>query len=198
MSYIIVGLGNPDAEFEGTRHNTGRVLVKAFEEANEFGDWKEDNRIKSLLVSGKVGKEKVELVLPNTFMNNSGKAVGKLISSKKAAERLVVIHDDLDIPLGRFKISFNKSSGGHHGVESVVKAIGTEAFIRIRVGISPANSKGVVKKPKGEEAVGKFILGKFKSTEHLIFKKVSKKVVEAIAMIVEEGREKAMGIYNSQ
>ena len=197
MTYIIVGLGNPDTEYEGTRHNTGREMVEAFHKVNDFDEWEEDKKLNSHESSGKIGKEKTVLVLPNTFMNNSGKAVGKLITSKKAAERLVVVHDDLDLPLGRFKISFNKSSGGHRGVESVVKAVGTEAFIRVRVGISGAGKNGSVKKPKGEKAVGDFILGKFKPAEQLIFKKESKKVSEAIKLIVVEGREKAMGVFNS-
>ena len=196
MSYIIVGLGNPNTEYERTRHNTGREMVEDFHKTNGFDEWQEDKKLNSREVSGKIGKEKVILVLPNTFMNNSGKAVGKLVTSKKAAEKLVVVHDDLDLPLGRFKISFNKSSGGHRGVQSIVRAVGSEGFIRVRVGISGAGKNGSVKKPKGEKAVGDFILGKFKPAEVLIFKKESKKVSEALKMIVEEGREVAMGKWN--
>lgn len=171
-------------------------MVEDFHKTNGFDEWQEDKKLNSREVSGKIGKEKVILVLPNTFMNNSGKAVGKLVTSKKAAEKLVVVHDDLDLPLGRFKISFNKSSGGHRGVQSIVRAVGSEGFIRVRVGISGAGKNGSVKKPKGEKAVGDFILGKFKPAEVLIFKKESKKVSEALKMIVEEGREVAMGKWN--
>ena len=95
------------------------------------------------------------------------------------------------------KISFNRGSGGHRGVESVVRAIKTEAFIRIRVGISPSSAKGAAKKPVGGEAVEKHILGKFKPAEMAILKKVSKNVAEVIETVITEGREVAMGEYNS-
>ena len=98
-------------------------------------------------------------------MNKSGLAVKPIITSKKKAEALIVIHDDLDLPIGKFKISFNKSSGGHRGVESIIKAIKTEAFTRVRIGISPATPSGKLKKPKGEKDVGDFILGEFKKAK---------------------------------
>ncbi len=184
---IIIGLGNPGAEYENTRHNTGRMVLDMFRQKNNLPDWKEDKKLKSLVTK----KGKISLLLPETFMNKSGEAMTKLIKNKKTAESLVVIHDDLDLPLGRFKISFNKGAGGHRGVLSIVKALKTEAFTRIRVGISPK------KKPIGEKAVIDFILGKFKPAELAIFKKTAKKISEAIETIVKEGREKAMGKFNS-
>lgn len=183
---IIVGLGNPGAEYENTRHNTGRMVLDMFRLKSDLPDWKEDKKIKSLVSK----KGKINLLLPEIFMNKSGEAVSKIIKSKKAIGELVVIHDDLDLPLGRFKISFNRGAGGHRGVQSVVKALKTEAFTRIRVGISPK------KKPTGEKAVIDFILGKFKPAELATFKKTAKKISEAIEMIVREDREKAMGTFN--
>ena len=197
MSYTIVGLGNPGAEYENTRHNTGRLALLVFAKAHNFPEFAPDKKTKALISEGKVGKEKVLLMEPETFMNKSGVSVLPLIKSKKAAEHLVVIHDDLDIPFGTFKISFNKSSGGHRGVESIIKAVKTESFVRIRVGISPANAKGVAKKPKGEEAVNKFILAKFKPAELDEFKKVFKRIAAALTAVVTEGREKAMSQQGS-
>ncbi|MEK7081757.1 MAG: aminoacyl-tRNA hydrolase [Patescibacteria group bacterium] len=188
---IIAGLGNPGTEYKNTRHNTGRLVLEIFHQKNDLPDWKENKKFKSLVCESKIGKTKISLFLPETFMNKSGEAISKLIKSKKAAEDLVVIHDDLDLPLGRFKISFNRGTGGHRGVSSIIKALKTEAFTRIRVGISPK------KKPTGEQVVVDFILGEFKTKELEILKKTAKKISEAIETIVKEGREKAMGKYNS-
>lgn len=187
INMIIVGLGNPGTEYENTRHNTGRMVLNMFRQKNNLPEWKEDKKLKSLVSK----KNKITLLLPETFMNKSGEAVSKIIKSKKAMGGLVVIHDDLDLPLGKFKISFNRGAGGHRGVQSIVKTLKTEAFTRIRVGIS---SK---KKPIGEKAVIDFILGKFKPAELTMFKKTTKKISEAIEMIISEGREKAMGKFNS-
>lgn len=173
MAYILVGLGNPGQEYEETRHNTGRIIVNAV--AKKF--------------DGKV-------LLPDTFMNKSGSAVAPLIKNAKQAERLIVVHDDLDLPLGSMKLSFNRGSGGHKGVESIMRAIKTKAFMRLRIGISKATPKGKVKKPAGEEAVADFILGKFKKDELEVLKKVAKKAGEAIAILTTEGREKAMSLAN--
>ena len=196
--YTIVGLGNPGEEYEGTRHNIGRMAVQAFARAQELSDFEFDKKANAQVAGGAVKKEKFTLVLPDTFMNKSGNAVARFVKSKKAAENLVVIHDDLDLPLGRFKISFNRGSGGHRGVESIIRAIKTEAFVRLRVGISKDAGKGKVKKPIGEKAVGDFILGKFKPAEALEFKKVSKKISEALELLIRVGREKAMEVFNGR
>ena len=192
INMIIVGLGNPGAEYENTRHNTGRMILDMFRQKNDLPEWQEDKKLKSLISK----KNKIILLLPETFMNKSGEAIAKIIKSKKAAENLVVIHDDLDLPLGRFKISFNRGAGGHRGVQSIVKLLKTEAFTRIRVGIASATPSGKIKKPIGEKAVIDFILGKFKDKELETFKKTAKKISEAIEMIAAKGREKAMAKSN--
>jgi PTH1 family peptidyl-tRNA hydrolase len=174
---LVVGLGNPGKEYENTRHNTGRILVGMIQKKLE------DNKIKFLT--------------PDTFMNNSGKAVAPLIKNKKDLKDLVVIYDDIDLPLGKMKISFNRSSGGHNGLGSVIKHLKSEEFLRIRIGISPATPKGVVKKPKGEKAVLNFLLGEYKKPELETIKKLSKKVAEAVEMIFTESKEKAMSLYNN-
>ena len=196
MPYIIAGLGNPGEEYENTRHNTGRIMLECFRAAHEFPDWKEDKKTKALLSKDKIGKESVLLIEPNNFMNNSGKSIAPLAASKKAAEKTIIIYDDIDLPLGTIKISFNRSSGGHNGIESVIKNLKTREFARVRVGVSKITAKGVAKKPKGEEAVLKFLLGEFKKDELAELKKISKKVSSALEMIILEGREKAMGEFN--
>ena len=194
--HYIVALGNPGEEYKNTRHNVGRVILEEFFKKNYFSEWTIDKKLKALSSEGKIGKEKVLLIEPETFMNKSGLSVQSIITNKKKAEGLIVIHDDLDLPIGKFKISFNKSSGGHRGVESIIKIIKTEAFVRVRIGISPTTSSGKLKKPKGEKDVGDFILGKFKKSEIETLKKISKKVAKVLEMIITEGREKAMGEFN--
>ena len=195
MPYIIAGLGNPGGEYENTRHNTGRIVLDAVRE--EFsGEFESDKKLNTQVAEVKIGKEKVTLIAPDTFMNKSGKAIGPLVKNPKAAEKLVVIYDDFQLPLGRMKISFNKSSGGHNGLESVIKAVKTEAFPRIRIGTAAANAKGDAKIPHGDEKIEKFILGDFKPDELKVLKKVAKRAAEAVEMIVKEGREKAMNVFN--
>lgn len=174
--HIVVGLGNPGEDYACTRHNTGRMAA-AFVASHVKG---------------------VKVLEPDTYMNHSGKFAAKHVKSKKAAEKLIVIYDDLDLPLGTMKISYNRSSGGHRGVESIIKALKTEAFIRIRIGISPATPSGKLKKPHGEKEVEKHILGEFKKSEDETLKKVFKKVAQAVEAIKDEGLEKAMTEFNRE
>lgn len=196
MTYVVVGLGNPGEEYENTRHNIGRMMLEHFSDAHNFSEWEENKKLKVREAKGTLKKEKVVALEPQTFMNKSGEPLRYYLKSKKDIERLVVIYDDLDLPFGKFKISFGRGSGGHRGLESIIKSLKTKDFSRIRVGISPATPSGKLKKPSGEKAVIDFILGKFKSTELAVLKKESKKISEAIEMILEEGREKAMGTFN--
>ena len=177
---LVVGLGNPGSEYENTRHNTGRILVGILEKKLD----QEKN------------KQKIKFITPDTFMNNSGKAIAPLVKNIKDLKDLIVIYDDIDLPLGKIKISFNRSSGGHNGLNSVIKALKSEEFLRIRIGISSATPKGVVKKPKGEKAVLNFLLGEYKKPELEKIKKLSKIVTEAIETIYSESKEKAMSLYN--
>lgn len=193
---LIVGLGNPGKEYEETRHNVGRIILDAIAKANDFGDWKDDIKLKSKRVKGEVHGEKFDFLTPDTFMNNSGVAVSKLIDDKKKLKNLVVIYDDMDLPMGSLKISFNRSSGGHNGLESIIKKVKSQEFVRIRVGVSPHTPTGKMKKPKGEEAVLKFLLGKFKEDELKEIKKLSKKISEILVTLASDGKDKAMSIYN--
>jgi PTH1 family peptidyl-tRNA hydrolase len=193
---LIVGLGNPGKEYEKTRHNSGRIILEHIAKANDFGDWKNDMKLKSLRAKGEIDGKKFDFLLPETFMNNSGQAVAPLIDGPKKLKNLVVIYDDLDIPVGSLKVSFNKSSGGHNGLESIIKKVKSREFVRIRVGVSPHTPTGKIKKPKGEDAVLKFLLGTFKEDELKILKKQSKEIAEIIVCIANEGKDKAMTLYN--
>lgn len=196
MPYIIAGLGNPGEEYKNTRHNTGRIVLDKVRKHFEGDDFVFDKKINALVSEVKIGKEKVTLVAPETFMNNSGKALSLLVKTPKAAEKLVVIYDDFSLPLGRMKISFNRSSGGHNGLESIIKNLKTEAFVRIRIGNAPSNAKGDARVPHGDEKIEKFILGDFKDEEIKVLNKVCKNAVEAVEITIKEGKEKAMSLFN--
>ena len=193
MKWIFVGLGNPGSEYSDSRHNVGRVALEIFAKKEKI-EWREDKKSNATVSTG----ENTTLILPNTFMNNSGKALVKYVKSIKSAKNTVVVYDDIDLPLGRIKFSFDRSSGGHNGVKSVEAALKTRCFWRIRIGVAPTTASGKPKKPSGEEAVIKFILGTFTPTQREDLKKVYKEVVKAIEMIVSDGAERAMNQFNSQ
>lgn len=198
MQWIIAGLGNPGGEYDNTRHNIGRGFVMTLAKKEGLTEWKEDKKVHGQSAKMELFGKKALLLLPDTYMNNSGKAFLSVVTSKKQAEQLIVVHDELDLPLGKVKISFGSSAGGHRGVDSMQKALKTKDFIRIRVGISGATAGGKLKKPDGEKVVD-FVLGKFKPTEEEKLKKVRKTVFEAIELMLTEGREAAiMAIHTKQ
>lgn len=196
MKWIIVGLGNPGGEYAVTRHNTGRIVLDAFHHAHHFPEWKLKNTYNALTSVGDIADSKILLLEPETYMNESGKSLVTLVKSKKQAMQLVVIHDEMDMPLGTWKISWNRNSGGHNGVESISTTLKTKEFIRVRVGIASVSENGIMKKPKGDEAVIKFVLGKFRDTESLILKKVSKEISNALPVLFSKGLGTAMNQFN--
>lgn len=198
MALVIVGLGNPGKEYEKTRHNAGRSAVELIAKNESTGEFIFNKTSNALVVKGSVGGENATLVLPETMMNLSGKAVIPFVKSPKAAKNLVVIHDDLDLPLGTVKMVFGRGSGGHKGVESIMRALKTKEFARIRIGISAAGKKNQAKKVQGEEKVIKMVIGKWKPTEEVTVKKVLKKVAEATRVFASEGIEAAMLFANTK
>ncbi len=180
MSWILVGLGNPDKEYDGTRHNVGRDFVAHFKDS---ASWRIPKKAKVLDL--------------NVYMNNSGGPIKKAVTSKKAAESLVVVHDELDLPLGRVKVSFGSSAGGHNGVRSIEKALKTKNYVRIRVGISGSTPSGKLKRPAPEK-ITEYVLGKFRPPEAEKLKKARKLVGEALELLLTEGKERAMTEINSR
>jgi peptidyl-tRNA hydrolase, PTH1 family len=196
MAWVIVGLGNPGEKYDSTRHNAGRMAVEFFAKRAGFREFREDMKRKAHVSSGLVGKTAVALVLPDTFMNKSGFTAAKFVKGSKAAERMIVIHDDLDLPLGGMKLSFDRSSGGHKGVDSIIRAVKTRAFTRVRIGVSPRTGAGDVRKPEGDKIVNNFILTPFREHELMALKPIFKKTAEAIEAIIKDGREMAMNQFN--
>jgi len=210
--FYIIGLGNPGEEYAKTRHNVGRIVLGDFIKKENIGELNKDKKLQSLVSSGKekIGRENFQIIFPETYMNKSGLSlkplVNKIIKKKKIiikekkkdvlwAENLIVIHDDLDIGLGNFKISFGKSAGGHKGVDSIVKNLKTLNFIRIRIGVSPANAKGKVKRPDSSKIMD-FIIKEFRPQEFDEVKKVSKKTTLVLSSMMKDGLAKTMSLYN--
>jgi PTH1 family peptidyl-tRNA hydrolase len=177
---LVVGLGNPGAQYQLTRHNAGFIVLDAVQKIFE----KENLRLK------------IKFLMPDTFMNSSGRAVAPLIKTKKDLSELIVIYDDIDLPVGKMKISFNRSSGGHNGVESIIKLVKSQEFVRIRIGICPTTPTGKMKKPNREGQVNNFLLAEFKKDELEKIKKLAKPIRETIEIIYTEGLNKAMTLYN--
>ncbi|MBZ9577485.1 aminoacyl-tRNA hydrolase [Patescibacteria group bacterium] len=166
---IIVGLGNPGKKYIYTRHNIGFQVVDEFAKENNFPEFRLSKKFNSLVSESILNNEKIILVKPQTFMNKSGEAVSALINFYKTKE-IIIIHDDIDLPLGKIRISKNRGAAGHKGVESITKEIGTKNFTRFRIGISPKIGKS--------KNVEKYVLQKFDKEEEKIIKQVIKEAIK--------------------
>lgn len=200
---IIVGLGNPSEKFEKTRHNVGFAVVESLKlKVKSFSDWKNNKKLLSEISEGEISGEKVILAKPQTFMNSSGKTAKSLINFYKiTSPGLVAIHDDIDLPLGKIRISRGRGSAGHKGVESIIRELKTKDFIRFRIGINQfAQNQKVPSEeqtPKiKNQKLDKFVLKKFTKDEEKVLKEAIKKTVEAIETTIKEGQEKAMTKFN--
>lgn len=185
---IIIGLGNPGKKYQDTPHNIGFEVVDTFAEENNFPAFKSSKKFSAEISEAVLDNEKVLLVKPQTFMNNSGNTARSLIDFYKTpTSSLMVVHDDIDLVQGRIKIIKNVSSAGHKGIESIINKTGKE-FWRFRVGIQPTSSK-----PKDAE---RFVLKKFSSKEKRTMNEVIKKTIEALKTTIEKSPEMAMNKYN--
>lgn len=184
MSHLIVGLGNPGSEYRKTRHNAGRWIVEAWRQARRFPDWQLSKKAKALISKGKLGRQAVYLILPETMMNNSGRGIAPFVQSPKQAKQLIVVHDELDLPLGRFKLSFNRGAAGHRGVESVIRQLKTKEFIRLRIGTCPATPQGKLKKPPTPKQIIDFLLGQWSKKEEVVLKKITKQAIAALDTLI--------------
>lgn len=133
---LIIGLGNPGEKYKKNRHNSGFILIDELKEDLDFPDFEFSKKFDAEISEGNVGEEKIFLAKPQTFMNNSGNAVQKIISFYKLTpDDITIVHDDLDIDLGKIKISNDSGAAGHNGVQDIIDKIGTQNFKRFRIGI---------------------------------------------------------------
>ncbi len=196
---FILGLGNPGEEYKYTRHNAGRLAVDFFVEGEKLNSWKVESKKEMGVASGTDASIQATFYYSLTYMNESGR-VAERIMSKQKKDNLVVIHDDVDIPIGKVKISFGRGSGGHNGVESIISTLKTKNFTRIRIGIAP--QRGSISN------IFSKLVGNKKNTRDLVLEKFSKSELEtlnskvfpnvgnAIKHIAKEGVTEAMNIIN--
>ena len=185
--YIIAGLGNPSKEYEGTRHNVGFMAVDAL--ADQLGIAVTERKHKAFCGKGMIGTEKVILVKPQTFMNNSGESLREVADFYKVEpSNVIVLYDDISLNVGQLRVRSKGSAGGHNGIKSLIQHLGSQEFKRIRVGIGD-------KPPKMDLA--DYVLGRFSKTDAKLIEDAVKTAADAVTVIVERGIDTAMNQYNA-
>lgn len=185
-NWLIVGLGNPGAAYEQTRHNLGFMLVDHI--ARETNSPVKREECRALVGRADIAGETVELVKPQTFMNLSGESIACLLKKNtRHFQKLIVITDDLALPLGKIRLRTKGSAGGHNGLKSIIACLKTEEFIRLRIGIQPAHPISDTKR---------FVLEKFSKQDFETIEKVLEESAEAIRSVILEGAERAMARFN--
>lgn len=185
---IIAGLGNPGTEYAKTRHNAGFMLMDALAERLGEDSWRE--KYDALVLESRIGAEKVLLVKPLTYMNESGRAIGALMNWYKLDTKdLIVAHDDMDIPVGTVRIRKKGSAGGHNGIKSILAHVEDENFARVRIGIG---------RPLPGWTVVKHVLASFPEEDVPKVREAVRSLVPAVECMVAEGVDLAMNRFNSR
>lgn len=198
MAIVIIGLGNPGSKYKYSRHNAGRMVVEKFAALEKCEGFLYKKKIDALMTLCVIKGVSVKIILPETMMNYSGKSASAFIRSKNTVKKLIVVHDDIDLPIGSIKMVFNRGSGGHKGVESIMQALKTKEFTQIKIGISTLTSKGKIRKPIGEDNVIRHVLGTFSPKEQVQLRSALKRAVEAIQIFISDGVEKAIQIAHTK
>jgi len=183
---LIVGLGNPGPKYDRTRHNIGFDCVDRLAHRWQC-PWQEQRRFKGIVAEGRGPQgEKLILLKPTTYMNRSGEAMRAVLDwYKLAPTSVLVVYDDLDLPVGRLRLRLSGSAGGHNGMKSAIAHLGTQDFPRLRLGID-----------KGDDATISHVLGKFAPAEQRVIAEVLELATDAITLALKQGVEKAMSLYN--
>jgi peptidyl-tRNA hydrolase, PTH1 family len=185
-NWLIVGLGNPGLQYERTRHNLGFMLIDRL--AREAQTQVKREECHALVGRAEIEGQRVELVKPQTFMNLSGEAINCLLKKpNRSADKLIVVADDLALPIGTTRLRAKGSGGGHNGLKSIIDCLRTNEFIRLRIGIQPEHPISNTKN---------FVLENFSKSETETIEEVLEKSAEAIRAVVSDGIEKAMAQYN--
>ena len=184
--FLIAGLGNPGMQYQQTRHNMGYCAV---DELSKL--WKisvSSEKMKGYYGSGRAAGQAVSLIKPTTFMNNSGQCIiGAMNRLKVDLSELIVIYDDMDLPAGKIRIRLKGGSGTHNGMKSILFELGTEDFLRVRIGIGNT--------PEGMDTIG-YVLGRPEGEELKLLQEACAKAAQAVDAIVRLGAEAAMQRYN--
>ncbi len=185
VSWLVVGLGNPDEEYELSPHNIGFMVIDRL--AEQCGTKVKRKESRALVGQAVVGGERALLAKPQTYMNLSGEAVQPLLlKNELTAERLIVVYDDHDLPWTAVRIRPRGSAGGHHGMESVIRSVGTNEFVRVRVGIDAGSGR----------AEPDYLLKPMRREQRKDLEELLDYTVQAVASIISEGAEKAMTRFN--
>jgi peptidyl-tRNA hydrolase, PTH1 family len=185
-NWLIVGLGNPGAQYEQTRHNLGFMLIDLL--AQDFGTQVKRSECRALIGQTVFQNETIELVKPQTYMNLSGESLACLLKkNERSVKRLIVISDDLALPLGKIRLRPKGSAGGHNGLKSINDCLKTQDYIRLRIGIQPEHPLSDTKR---------FVLEKFSKTDFETVEKVLEQSAKAICAVISDGVEKAMAAFN--
>jgi len=188
--YLVAGLGNPGREYAATRHNAGFMVVAALAE-RWGGSWRDESRFQSRLSVIERQGDRVWLCQPQTFMNASGEAVRAVMDFYRVpVERLMVVVDDADLPLGQLRLRPQGSSGGHHGLDSVQRHLGTNGFARQKVGVSPEL------RPDGRREISNFVLGRFADADAPVLGMVLQRAGDQIECWRQQGVQTAMNNFN--
>ena len=185
--YVITGLGNPTLKYSKTRHNVGFDTIDVL--AKKYGIKVKKKQFKALTGEGFIGGEKVILVKPMTYMNNSGESVSEIVKYYKIDPdmELIIISDDLNLDVGVLRIRAKGSAGGHNGLKSIIKCVGTESFDRVRIGVG--------KVPAGTDVIT-HVLTRFSRADRVIVKESFEAAADAIVSIISDGIDKTMSKYN--
>ncbi len=186
---LIVGLGNPESKYDKTRHNVGFEIVDYL--ADKWGfSWQKNNKFNGLFCEGIAPhRQKVRLLKPLTYMNNSGQSVRAVLDwYKLTPNSLLIIYDDMDLPLGKLRMRLSGSAGGHNGMKSIISHLGDQKFPRCRIGIG---------KSEGKKATVGHVLGKFSADEMPIINDLMSVTLSAIELSLKDGIEKSMSLYNN-
>lgn len=196
MIYVM-GLGNPGSQYEGTRHNIGRASVERLA-ARASAEWTRDKQANALLATASVGGTPATLALPETYMNRSGETAAYFTRAHGAApEDIIVMYDDIDLPLGTVRIGKDRGDGGHNGIKSITSALKSKAFVRVRIGIAPTSFwTGKVKRPAGGGALERFVLSRFSRRERQTAEIAIDRACAAVDAIAADGVDRAMNAFN--
>ncbi|MDE3056268.1 MAG: aminoacyl-tRNA hydrolase [Verrucomicrobiota bacterium] len=183
---LIVGLGNPGSEYEGTRHNFGSLVVTRLAEKHGLS-FQSKRKWRGRGAVGEIESEQVLLLQPATFMNESGLSVAAALREEELTpSELLVVVDDVELPLGKLRMRTEGASGGHNGLKSVEAYLGTREYVRLRLGVG-----------RGGEDLAEYVLGRFSSEEQKALPEVVEKAVRAIEIWIEQGNNSAMRFVNA-
>lgn len=188
MRYLVVGLGNPGKRYEWTRHNAGFLVIDELIRKLSLAPLQK--KFKGLLTEGNVGEQRIIALKPQTFMNLSGESVQEVLGFYKlpVESHLIVVSDDLDLPLGTIRIRPSGGSGGHNGLKSITSVIGTDQFCRVRVGIGRSDNV----------PTESYVLTEISTSELPLFKGALEKAALAVETIIKEGVQIAMNQFNKR